>query len=134
MDRPIFNPSEGVLTYTATMLHPASKSIKLAQGAINKMLQQYGHGARGRDDVDGMPLMLTPADVREGLELSEVSLFIDAAFSPAKTISRRWLQVCTFSIPLPSHLVICCLLHLKYNDHSRTKTTHHVEHIEHADT
>lgn len=28
------------------------------------------------------------------MELSEVSLFIDAAYTPAKTTSRRWLQVC----------------------------------------
>jgi hypothetical protein len=89
--RPVYNPGEGRLTYTAQPLGPNSSNIELAQGAVNKLLEQYGPSGRALDNA--APRILSPADLHEGLELSEVSLFIDAAFTPSTKPSRRWLQV-----------------------------------------
>lgn len=88
--RPVYQPSEDRLAYTAVRTVSVDQSsLALANGAVNKLVEQYTKG-----DTHGAPLLLTAADIKDSLVLSDVSLFIDAAFVPAKhSSSRRWLQV-----------------------------------------
>ena len=88
--RPIYQPSEDRLAYTAVRTVSVDQtSLILADGAVNKLVEQYTKG-NSRET----PLLLTAADIKDNLVLSDVSLFIDAAFVPAKHSSnRRWLQV-----------------------------------------
>ena len=86
---PIYQPSEDRLTYTAVRTVSLEKSsVTLDNGAVNKLLEQYSNG-----DSSNAPLLLTAADIKDSLVLSDVSLFIDAAFVPNKDSNRRWLQV-----------------------------------------
>ncbi|EIE25238.1 hypothetical protein COCSUDRAFT_46649 [Coccomyxa subellipsoidea C-169] len=98
LDRPIYQPSEDRLTYTAVHTLPLDKSsFALENGAINKLVEQYTNG-----DNSNAPLLLKPADIKESIVLSDVSLFIDAAFVPAKHSNRRWLQDTASRAPAPS--------------------------------
>lgn len=87
--RPVYKPSEDRLTYAAVHTLPLdSNSLRIAGGAVNTFLAQHLEA----DSSGEAPLLLTAADIKDSLTLSDVSLYIDAAFVPSKQPIRRWLQ------------------------------------------